>query len=75
MKQGEIMQFVVEIPNPQADFGLSVLRALSFVKRATPISKYENAVVKNLEASAKEVRLHKQGKIKLKTARELLNEL
>ena len=69
------MQFVVEIPNPYADFGLSVLRTLSFVKKATPISKYENAVIKNLEVSAKEVRLHSEGKIKLKPARKLLDEL
>jgi hypothetical protein len=69
------MQFVVEIPNPYADFGLSVLRTLSFVKKAVPISQRENAVVRDLEVSAREVRLHKEGKIELKTARELLDEL
>jgi hypothetical protein len=69
------MQFVVEIPNASADFGLSVLKTLSFVKKAVPISRRENAVIEDLEMSAKEVRLHKQGKIKLKTARELLDEL
>jgi len=51
------------------------IKTLSFVKKATPLSKKENAVIKDLEMSAKEVRLHKQGKIKLKTARELLYEL
>jgi len=69
------MQFIVEIPNPSADFGLSVLKTLSFVKKVTPLSKKEDTIIKDLEMSAKEVRLHKQGKIKLKTARELLNEL
>jgi len=69
------MQFIVEIPNPSAEFGLSVLKTLSFVKKATPLSKQESAVIKDLETSVKEVRLHKQGKIKLKTARELLYEL
>jgi hypothetical protein len=29
----------------------------------------------NLKEAAEQVRLHKQGKIKLKTAQELLNEL
>ncbi|MCL1948103.1 MAG: hypothetical protein FWF51_13280 [Chitinivibrionia bacterium] len=69
------MQFVVEIPNVRADFGLSVLKTLSFVKKATPVSKKENAIIEDLEISAKEVRSHRQGRIKLKTARELLDEL
>ena len=35
------MQVMVEISNPCADFALSVLRTLSFVKKAEPFS-YEN---------------------------------
>ena len=66
------MRYVVEIPNPYAEFGLSVLKTLSFVKKAIPLSLYENKVISDLEVSAKEVRLHKLGKIKLKTAKELL---
>jgi hypothetical protein len=32
-------------------------------------------LLKDLKDAAKDVRLHKQGKLKLKTAQELLNEL
>jgi len=37
------MRFIVEIPNTSADFGLAVLKTLSFVKKAEPV---ENAVTK-----------------------------
>jgi len=48
---------------------------LEFVKGNNAENRVVNKVINDLEASAKEVRLHRQGKIKLKTARELLDEL
>ena len=67
------MKIIIDIPNSKADFGIEVLKSLSFVKEIKTISNVD--LWEDLQEAAQEVRLHKQGKIKLKTAQELLNEL
>ncbi len=69
------MQVLVEIPDNKATFGLEVLRNLVFVTKAEPMTMEKISLWKNLIEAAKEVQMHKQGKIKLKTAQELMNEL
>ncbi|WP_158861611.1 hypothetical protein [Lunatibacter salilacus] len=69
------MKVIVEIPDEQAAFGMRVLKSLSFVKKAKPMSAAAAGLWDDLREAAGQVRLHKQGKIKLKTARELLDEL
>ncbi len=69
------MKVLVDIPNDEAVFGIQVLKSLSFVKKVKPISTASIDLWKDLEEASVEVRLHKQGKITLKTAQELLNEL
>ncbi|MEZ4911893.1 MAG: hypothetical protein R2774_13650 [Saprospiraceae bacterium] len=69
------MKVLVDIPDNEATFAMKVLKSLSFVKKS---KAYECATVdlwEDLKEAANEVRLHKQGKIKLKTAQDLLNEL
>jgi hypothetical protein len=69
------MKVLVDIPDNEATFAMKVLKSLSFVKKAKPISVATAALWEDLKEAAEQVRLHKQGKIKLKTAQELLNEL
>lgn len=69
------MKVLIEIPDNEATFGLKVLKSLSFVKRAIPMSVPSTELWEDLKEAAEEVRLHKKGKLKLKTAQELLNEL
>ena len=69
------MKVVIDIADKDIDFGMKVLQSLSFIKKAKPFSKAGETLYADLKAAAKEVRLHKQEKIKLKTAQELLNEL
>ena len=69
------MKVLVEIPDDEASFGMKVLKSLSFVKKAKPMSVSSIELWEDLKEAAEEVRLHKQGKIKLKTAQELLDEL
>ena len=69
------MQILVEIPDNKATFGLEVLRNLAFVKKAKPMTTEKISLWEDLKEASNEVRLHKQGKIKLKTAQDLLNEL
>ena len=69
------MKVLIEIPDNEAAFGMKVLKSLSFVKNAKPMTEAAVALWDDLKEAAVQVRLHKQGKIKLKTAQELLDEL
>lgn len=69
------MKILVEIPDKQAPFGMAVLRSLSFVRKASPISTKVLKLWDNLNESAEEIRLHKQGKIQLKSVQDLIDEL
>ncbi len=69
------MKVIVEIADNEAVFGMKVLKSLSFIRKAKPVSSVSAQLMKDLNEAADEVRLHKQGRIKLKTADELLNEL
>jgi len=69
------MKVLIDIPDNEATFGMKVLKSLSFVKKAKPMTVAAADLWDDLKDAAEQVRLHKQGKIKLKTAQELLNEL
>lgn len=69
------MKILIDIHDHQASFAMKVLKSLTFVKKAKPMSESASELWNDLQEAADDVRLHKQGKIKLKTARELLDEL
>ena len=69
------MKVLLDIPDKEADFAIKVLKSLSFVKKAKTMSSSSIEMWEDLKDAAEQVRLHKQGKIQLKTAEELLNEL
>jgi hypothetical protein len=69
------MKVIVEISDNDAVFAMKVLKSLSFIKKAKPMSEAATQLWEDLQEAAQEVRSHKQGKIKLKTAQQLLNEL
>jgi hypothetical protein len=68
------MKVILDIKDNKVDFVMELLNSLSFVK-AEAISATKAKFLKELKASAQEVVLAKQGKIKLQTAEQLLNEL
>ena len=69
------MKVVIDISDKEATFAMKVLESLSFVKKARPMSASAASLWEDLKEAAEQVRLHKNGKIKLKTAQDLLNEL
>ncbi len=69
------MQVLVEIPDNIAIFGIKVLKSLAFVKKVKPMSKESSMLWEDLKSASSEVIQHKQGKIKLKSAQQLLDEL
>jgi hypothetical protein len=70
-----VMKVIIEIPDNHAVFGIKVLNSLSFAKKAKPMSDAAVKLWEDMNEAAEQVRLHKEGKIKLKSAHDLLNEL
>ncbi len=68
------MKVLLDIKDSKVDFVLELLKNLSFVK-TEPISPSKTKFLKDLKGSVEEINLAKQGKKKLKSASQLLNEL
>ncbi|GHV14420.1 hypothetical protein AGMMS49938_10510 [Fibrobacterales bacterium] len=69
------MKLLVDIPDQRASFAMEVLRSLSFIRMATPLVGEKVKLWEGLADSVQEVRLHRQGKLKLQSAQDLLHEL
>ena len=66
----------VQLINPQAKLLLIDLEKMNLIRiNAKPTTTDRVELWEDLKTAAQEVRFHKQGKMKLKTAQELLNEL
>ncbi|WP_316806319.1 hypothetical protein [Pedobacter agri] len=68
------MKVLLDIKDSKADFVMELLNNLSFVK-AEAISVKKAQFFKELKLSVEEVEMAKQGKLKLKTVEDLINEL
>jgi len=68
------MKVLLDIKDNKADFVLELLKNFSFVKAET-ITPSKAQFLKGLKEAVQEVTLAKQGKIKLKSADQLLDEL
>lgn len=74
------MEFIVNVPENKADFFLELVKNLKFKvePKATikkPLTAEQQEWVNGLKESLHQVELHQQGKIKLKTLDELIDEL
>ncbi len=68
------MKILLDIKESKADFMIELLKNFSFVKAET-LTPSKAQFLKELRGSVEEVTLAKQGKIKLQSARDFLNEL
>jgi len=68
------MKVLLDIKDSKADFVMELLESLDFVKTEM-ISPSKARFLKEFKQSVDEVNLAKQGKLKLKTAEQLLDEL
>lgn len=69
------MKILLDIKDSKAAFFMEMIKNLSFVKKATPLSNGKAELIEDLEEAINEVNLIKQGKLKGRSARELLDEL
>ncbi len=56
------MKVLIDIPDNEANFGMKVLKSLSFVKDAKPMTKAATELWGDLKEAAEEIRQHKMGK-------------
>jgi hypothetical protein len=68
------MQYLLEVDDKKDKFLQEILSHFRFVK-TSPLSKANVLFVKELQESVARVKLAKKGKVKLQTAKDLLNEL
>ena len=69
-----LMKVLLDIKDEKADFVMELLRNLKFVK-AQPLTSHKAEALAGLKEAIEQVDLDKQGKNKLKSARQLLNEI
>ena len=68
------MKVLLDIKDNKADFIIELLNNFAFVK-TSKLTPAKAQFLKELKGSVEEVTLAKKGKIKLQSARDLLNEL
>ena len=68
------MKLLLDIKDSKADFIVELLNNFSFVKTQS-LTPAKAKFLKELKDSVDEVRLAKEGKLKLQSARDFLNEL
>ena len=68
------MKILVEVEDQKAGFFLELLQQLKFVK-VKPASPYKTEILEGIKEAVEQVNLAKEGKIVLKSARDLLDEL
>ena len=69
------MKVLLDIKDHKADFVLELLSTLSAYVKTTKIEDDNSDVIESIKTSLKEVKMHQEGKIKLKSAYDLLNEV
>jgi hypothetical protein len=74
-----MQRIVIDIPDNKIDFFLELVKNLGFISEVKAegkkLTRKQQEFIDDLKQSIKEVELHRQGKIKLQTASEFLNEL
>jgi hypothetical protein len=68
------MKVILDIKDNKVDFILDILKQYSFVK-AKPVKRSKEKLLEDIKEALEEVKLAEEGKIKLQSAEDFLNEL
>lgn len=68
------MKLLLEIKDEKAPFFLELLKNFKFVK-TKELTPYKAEVLEGIKEAVEEMKLIKEGKLKARDARELINEL
>ena len=80
LKIKKMKQITLTVPDDEFSFFMELIKKFGFAKiqnveTQPPLTEDELRFVEGLKSALKEVELHQQGKIQLKSAREFLKEL
>lgn len=70
----KMQRVVIDIPDSKINFFLELVKNLGF-KKVRRLSDEQKVFVDNLKHSLEQVKQHRDGKIKLQSADDILNEL
>jgi hypothetical protein len=68
------MKVLLDIKESKAAFIMELLNSFSYIK-AKPLTPYKARVLEELQESVESMKMVKQGKLKPRLAKDLLNEL
>lgn len=68
------MEIILDIKDNKVDFFLELLKNFTFVKTKS-ITPYKSKIYEDLADSVHQMNLVKEGKVKTRSAQDLLNEL
>ena len=69
-----MQRVVIDIPDNKFNFFIELVKNLGF-KRVRPLPKEQKEFIDDLKHSLEQVKQHQDGKIKLQTAKDFINEL
>lgn len=70
------MKVILDIEESRVPFFMELVKSLDYINIVKEVhDKHKQAMIKDLAEAFNDVRLHEAGKKKLKTAKQLLNEL
>lgn len=69
-----MQRIVIDIPDNKFNFFMELVNNLGF-KKVKHVSKEQQQFVDDLQHSLEQVKQHQEGKIKLQSAKDFLNEL
>jgi len=67
-------RIVIDLPESKVDFFMELIKNLG-IKKVQKLSRKQKHFVDDLKRSLNQVKQHQEGKIKLQSAEEFLNEL
>ena len=68
------MKVLLDIKDNKVQFVMELLKSFSFVK-AKPLTPYKSDILEGVKEAVEEMKLVKKGKLKVRNAKDLFNEL
>ena len=69
------MKYILEIPDNKKAFAEEFFKSISFVKKLSPLSGEKALLIEEIKEAVENLKLVRKGKLKARSAKELINEL
>jgi hypothetical protein len=69
------MKILLDIKDSKAAFFMELIKNLSFIKKATPLSDTKAELIQDIREAVEELNLIKRGKMDARNAEDLIDEL